>query len=486
MTQNFPAGFVWGAATSSYQIEGAAEEDGKALSIWDVFSRRPGAVWMNHTGDTACDHYHLYPQDVDLMKRLGLKAYRFSTAWARIFPDGTGQVNSAGLDFYERLTDRLLEAGIAPYATLFHWDLPYALHTRGGWLNPYSPDWFADYAGAVVKRLGDRVQHWMTFNEMQVIVRLGYGNGTHAPGERRPFQEQLRIAHHLLLAHGKGVQAIRSAAPRPVQVGVAQVGQVFLPETDAPRDIAAARAATFGIALQHPWTAAWKNDPGLLQPSPEGGLNAYEADLGRNLWGQSWFADPIFLKQYPQDGLKWFEPYLPPIAAGDMDLIAQPIDFYGMNTYRAETVRAGAEGAVEFCACPDGYPISAFYWWVMPEALYWGPRFAWERYHTPIYITENGMANTDWPALDGHVHDPQRIDYTARYLDALQRAATDGTDVRGYFHWSLLDNFEWGEGYRQRFGLVYVDFQTQRRIPKDSFEFYRRVIAANALVAPAD
>lgn len=449
--KKFPENFVWGAASAAYQVEGAWNEDGKGPSIWDVFCRKPSAIRNDESGDVACDHYHRYKEDVDLMKAIGLHAYRLSISWSRVLPRGTGMPNSKGLDFYDRLVDELLAAGITPYVTLYHWDLPYELHCRGGWLNLQSPDWFAEFAALMTDRLSDRVGYWMTFNEPQVFIPAGYVDGTHAPGEKLDWGGVLRIAHHVLLAHGKGVQALRAAAKKPVQVGFAFTGMVGLPVSESPEDVEAARQSTFRV-----------ND--------------------RNLWRFTWYTDPIFFKQYPAEGVELNHDFMPSIGTRDFDVIAQPVDFFGLNLYQGHLVRGGADRQPESVPFPVGYPLTAFPWPVTPNVLYWGPRFLWERYRCPIFITENGIANSDWIALDGEVHDPQRVDYIARHLFALQRALSEGVDVRGYFYWSLLDNLEWAEGVNQRFGLVHVDFPTQQRSLKQSAHFYRRVIEANAVV----
>ncbi|MHB9023341.1 MAG: GH1 family beta-glucosidase [Armatimonadota bacterium] len=444
----FPQGFVWGAAAASYQIEGAVDADGKGPSVWDVFCRRPDAVWRGHSGDVACDHYHHYREDIALMREIGLQAYRLSISWPRVLPEGAGATNPAGLDFYDRLIDELLGAGITPYITLFHWDYPHALYCRGGWLNRESADWFADYTRVVVEKLSDRVQHWMTFNEPQCFIGLGHLLGVNAPGVKLSFPEVLRAAHHVLLAHGKAVQTIRAAAKRPAQVGYAPVGVVKMPVTESPADIAAARQATFAITE-------------------------------RNTWNNTWWSDPVYLGRYPEDGLALFADSLPEIHTGDMATICQPLDFCAFNCYSGQTVTADASGQPQIVPEPTGNPLTAFRWNVTPTVLRWGPRFLQERYGLPIIITENGMSNIDWIALDGKVHDPQRIDFLNRYLLAYEQAAADGVDLRGYFQWSIMDNFEWPEGYKERFGLIYVDYPTQRRVLKDSAYWYREVIKTN-------
>jgi len=444
--EEFPAGFTWGAATAAYQIEGAARADGRGPSVWDAFSHRPGATFDGNTGDVACDHYHRWREDVALMRQLGLGGYRFSVSWPRVIPAGTGRVNAKGLAFYDRLVDALLAARIDPWITLFHWDFPLALYDRGGWLSPDAPKWFADYAGVVVRKLGDRVGHWITLNEPQCFVGIGHSDGGHAPGLKLDLRDCLLAVHHVLLAHGLGVRAIRAAANRKVLVGPAPISTFTAPATDAPRDVAAARRATMAIT-------------------------------GPNLWALTWWHDPIVRGRYPEDGLRAFGSSVPAHSRRDLEIMSPPLDFFGLNFYRAGVVRAGRGDAIENVPAPVGHPLTSFYWRIQPEALYWGLRFYHERYRLPMAVTENGLANPDWVALDGRVHDPQRIDYTARHLLAFRRAIRDGVRALGYFHWSLLDNFEWGEGYRQRFGLIHVDFPTGQRTPKDSFHWYRNVIA---------
>jgi len=446
---SFPEGFVWGASAASYQVEGAASEDGKGPSVWDMMCRKEGAIWNGQSGEVACDHYHRYKEDVALMKEIGLRAYRLSISWPRVIPAGAGSVNLRGLEFYDRLVDELLAAGITPYVTVFHWDYPLELYYRGGWLNPESPDWFAEYTKVVVDRLSDRVTHWMTLNEPQCFVGLGHRDGVHAPGDKLAFREILRLAHHALLAHGRAVEVIRSCSKGEARVGYAPVGVVKIPASEDPQDIEAARAATFSIT----------------EP--------------KDYWNNTWWMDPVILGRYPEDGLESFADDLPDIKADDVETMCQPLDFLGVNIYQGQKVRAGEGGRAEPVGLPTGYDITAFRWPVTPEALRWGPRFLFERYGLPIVITENGMSNVDWVSLDGRVHDPQRIDFTRRYLLQLAKAVEDGVDVRGYFHWSIMDNFEWAEGYRQRFGIIHVDYPTQKRTPKDSAYWYKEVIASN-------
>ncbi|MGN1022297.1 MAG: GH1 family beta-glucosidase [Lachnospiraceae bacterium] len=446
----FRKDFVWGAATSSYQVEGAAQEGGKGTNIWDVFCHTPGKIKDGSNADTACDGYHHVAEDVALMKELGVHAYRFSVDWARVLPEGTGTPNEEGLAFYSRLIDELLAAGITPYLTLYHWELPQALQERGGFLSPDFPDWFAGYAGLVAERFSDRVTHYFTFNEPQCTIGLGLGDGVHAPGLTLSPQETVPAAHHLLLAHGAAVQALRAAAKQPILIGFAPTSGQPYPLTESPADIEAARRSLFTI--------------------PEG---------SRWYWNVPWFSDPVILGRYPEEGLARLERFLPRGWEQDLAKICQPLDFYGQNIYNGWCVRADADGNPVTVDREPGSARTATGWPVTPKALYWGPRFLYERYQKPLYITENGVSCCDWVSLDGKVHDPGRIDFTQRYLRELRRAADDGVDVRGYFHWSLLDNFEWADGYTQRFGLIYVNYKTQQRIPKDSFYWYQQVIRTN-------
>ncbi len=448
---SFPPGFTWGSATAAYQIEGAWNRDGKGPSIWDEFTHQPGKIFDNHNGDTACEHYDRWKTDVALLRALGVKAYRLSLAWSRLLPAGTGKPNTKGLAFYDRLLDALLDAGITPWVTLYHWDLPLALQQRGGFGNRDMVEWFGDYTTLVAKKFGDRVKHWITINEPQVVTGLGLQDGVHAPGYKLPYADCLLAAHHLLMSHGRAVQALRANCRGKVQVSLANCGAVAIPHTTKPRDIAAAR-------------------------------QEYFAATAPTMWNLSWWADPIFFGRYPEDGVLAHAAALPRIHAGDMELIAQPVDFLALNCYNGFPVRAGKGGAPE--RVPGGWgagnPRGTLPWLeISDDALYWAARFQTERYKLPLVFTENGLCNMDFVHLDGAVHDPQRIDYLNRYLGGLRRAIADGVPVTGYFYWSMLDNLEWAEGYKDRFGLVHVDFKTQQRTPKDSFYWYRRVIETN-------
>jgi beta-glucosidase len=450
-TMSFPQGFIWGAATAALQIEGAFAEDGKGPSIWDMFSKQPGHIWSGHTPEVACDHYHRYREDVALMKKVGIKGYRFSISWPRVLPDGIGNINEKGLEFYDRLVDELLSAEIIPFPTLYHWDLPFALQMQGGWINRDVSDWFAEYTQVVVKKLSDRIEHWLTLNEIQNFTENGYGNGVSAPGETRSFRDVLTAGHNALLAHGKGVQVIRNLAQIPPKIGWAPVSLGAFPASNDPLDIQAARKATFSVAEKTT----------LLN---------------------TWWMDPVYLGRYPEDGLDFFGPDVPEIHDGDMKTICQPLDFFGVNIYGATKVRAGADGEPEKVPFPVGHMMTRQDGVIVPEAMYWGPKFFAERYSLPIYIYENGMSNSDWVALDGKVHDLQRIDFLNRYMLELKKAIDEGVDIRGYFHWTFMDNFEWGHGYKERFGLVHIDYETQKRTLKDSAYWYRDLIRTNGRV----
>lgn len=444
----FGENFVWGVGTAAFQIEGAQKEDGRGKSIWDVFEENSGRIYNDQNAKQACDHYHHWKEDLELLKELSVKAYRFSISWSRIFPEGTGKVNEAGIAFYDNIVNRLLELGITPYITLYHWDLPYTLYQKGGWMNPDSVNWFAEYAEFVVKHFSDRVKYYFTFNEPQCFIGLSYGLGKHAPGLHTPIEDRFLMAHHVMMAHGKAVQAMRSAATDQIQIGYAPTCGVIYPETET--DVELARKIYFSC----------------------------NPDAEQALWSVPWWSDPVIFGRYPEDGLRYYEPYLPHIGQEDLKLMAQPLDFYGQNIYNGIAVTAGDKGEPVFVKRYNGFPRTAYDWPVTPEALYWGPKFLCERYQLSFYITENGMSCHDWVSLDGKVHDPNRIDFTHRYLKCLKKACAEH-DIRGYFHWTLLDDYEWNDGYKERFGLVYVDYRTQIRTRKDSFAWYQNVIKTN-------
>ncbi len=431
----FPLNFLWGAATASYQIEGAWDEDGKGESIWDRFSHTPGKIEDKSTGDVACDHYHRYLDDVALMHHLGLKAYRFSTAWTRVLPAGRGRINPAGLDFYDHLVDALCAAEIEPFLTLYHWDLPYTLHEQGGWMDRNVAYAFADYAALMVKRLGDRVKYWATFNEPSVIMFDGYLVGEHAPGMQDP-KVAYQVGHHLMLAHGLAVQAMRGVAPR-LNYGIVLNQWMADPASDNPADIAAAKAA-------------WDRNELL-------------------------FLDVIFKGHYPPQVYEMVGDNMPEIKAGDMAIIAQKLDYLGLNYYSRNLV--SAEGTIDPV---PGSEYTEMGWEVCAPALRRLLNKINNEYNLPpIYITENGAAFKDEVSPDGKIHDEHRLDYLRQHFIQTCLAMQDGVDVRGYFVWSLLDNFEWAHGYTKRFGLIRVDYDTQERILKDSGEWYSTVIESN-------
>lgn len=441
--------FIWGAATAACQVEGAAKEEGKGPHIWDIFAAHKGKIFGGHTPEYSTDHYHRWKDDVMIMKEMGLRAYRFSISWTRILPDGTGRINQKGIDFYNHLIDELMAGGIEPYITLYHWDLPYALHLQGGWSNRKVVDWFAGYAKIIAECFSDRVTHYFTLNEPQGFVGLGYLLGMHAPGQQVAPEEGFQIAHNILLAHGAAVKALREYAKQPIQIGVASCGDVCFPDSDKKENVEAAREKMFSAA-----------------EDPRGMGNCV-----------TWFADPIYLGHYPEDGLKKYGKYLPHYTDMDMEAICQPLDFMGQNIYQENRIYLDKDGNIKKADLYEGFPTTACGWPVTPECMYWGTKFLFERYGLPVYISENGISCHDVISLDGRVHDPGRIDYMERYLAQLQRTVEDGIPVRGYFAWSLLDNYEWASGYSQRFGLIYVDYRTKERIWKDSAFWYKDKIA---------
>jgi beta-glucosidase len=455
----FPDGFLWGAATAAYQIEGAADADGKGPSIWDTFSHTPGKTYHGDTGDVACDSYHRYPEDIALLKRVGARAYRLSLSWPRIQPSGRGAAHGKGLDYYNRVIDALLEAGVQPAVTLYHWDLPQALQDAGGWANRDIADWFGEFAGIAGEAFGDRVPQWITLNEPWVVAHGGYRDGWHAPGIRDVTQA-VAANHHLLLAHGQAVAALRASSASG-DIGIALSLTVARPVTPE----AAGRAAELEARLN----------------------GAY--------------LDPIFRGRYPSllDGDAAYSPAAAGglVRDGDFGVIGAPLDFLGANFYsphyvgllrpdgeprHGETVSGPGTVSVQ----PEGLPVTAMNWLVEPTAI----RELLTRVLAPVtgalpvYVTENGSAWHDYVTPDGRVHDLERISYLRAHLAALHAAIADGVPLKGYFAWSLLDNFEWAEGYAKRFGLAFVDFETQRRVLKDSGEFYASVIAANAVLSP--
>jgi beta-glucosidase len=442
----FPPGFAWGVATASYQIEGAVKEDGRGDSIWDTFCRQPGAIRDGQTGDVAADHYHRWPHDVELMAGLGIGTYRFSLAWPRIQPAGSGPANAAGLDFYDRLTDALLAAGITPMPTLYHWDLPQPLEDAGGWMERDTAYRFADYASLAAERLADRIPLWITLNEPFVVTAFGYAFGIHAPGKALML-DALATAHYQLLAHGLATAALRAGGVR--QVAITNNYSPAWPDSDSPADIAA--------------TAA------------------YDALQNRL------FTDPVLLGRYPDlsafgqgDGSPGSS--LAVVRDGDLDVIAAPLDALGVNYYSPTRIAALPDSPLPFRMEPiSGYPVTNFGWPVIPAGLTELLTLLKGRYGDrlpPVYVTENGCSVADEPDADGVVDDQFRIGYLDGHIRAVADAIAAGVDVRGYLTWSLMDNFEWAEGYHQRFGLVYIDFVSQQRTPKASYDWFRDMIAA--------
>jgi beta-glucosidase len=440
----FPKGFIWGAACASYQCEGAWNIDGKGPSVWDDFSHTPGCVLNGETGDTACDVYHRYEEDIALTADLGIPNYRFSVSWPRIFPLGTGTANQKGLDFYDCYVDALLEKGIEPWVTLYHWDLPSALQQLGGWMNRDIVDAFAAYTDVLSRMFGARVKNYITVNEPQCFITLGYGRGEHAPGLKLSSVELLKGSHHVALAHSAAQEILRANAPVGTRVGLATTGQLCYPVVDTPEAYKQAMRRSFDMSA-----------PGW--------------DFTHSL-----FLDGIILKRFDDTLPETLKRFVDTLPAADFERMCAP-DFLGLNFYNGTPVDADGT-AVSF---PPGFPKTACRWAVTPEGLYYGVKQLYERYGLPIIITENGQSCNDRIYLDGQVHDLDRIDYLHRYLLQLKRAIDEKIPVEGYLQWSLLDNFEWALGYNERFGLVYVDYTTQQRIPKDSARWFSNVIRTN-------
>jgi beta-glucosidase len=441
----FPKGFLWGCATAAYQIEGAAKEDGRGSSVWDVFSHIPGITVNGDTGDVADDSYHLYKEDVLLLKNLGVSTYRLSMSWSRIFPNGTGQPNPKGLDYYNRVIDELLASKITPYITLFHWDLPTAL--PGGWQSRDTSKAFADYAAYVTKRISDRVHHFMTTNEFACFTDLGYRDGKFAPGLKLPAAQVNQVRHNGILAHGLAVQAIRANTPSGTEVGLAENSNVYIPVIETEENIKAAQQATRD--------------------------------------GSAPFLATLMEGRYPDNYLEREGANAPKAEPGDMQAIGSKLDFVGLNVYTADYVRADSSArgyAIE--ARQTSYPHMASPWInIDPECVYWTIRNVSDLWRpAALFITENGCSADDVVTSAGRIEDTDRVMYLRNHITHLHRAAAEGYPIKGYFLWSLLDNFEWCDGYSKRFGIHYVDFKTQKRTPKLSAEWYRDLIARNALV----
>lgn len=431
----FSKDFLWGAASAAAQVEGAYNEDGKGLSIWDCASDKK--LKRSENCHIACDHYHRYKEDVALMKQIGLKSYRFSVSWPRIMPE-KGKVNQKGIAFYCNLVKELRKAGIEPLCTLYHWDLPMWVYKEGGWKNSKTVGWFAEYVKVVVEALSEDVQYWMTFNEPQMFIGQGYITGIHAPF-KKSIPSIFKLSKNVLLAHGKAVQTIRQYAKTEPKVGMALAASAFIPKGEGNE------------AVQWAYENTFSEKPAMF--------------------GNAWWTEPMIVGKAPQMLKRTLK-------EKDLQQIAQPLDFVGLNVYQPFNYDCGwAEGEKSI----PGMPRNTIGWPIAGDTLYWTVRFFYEKYHLPILITENGMANTDFVMLDGKVHDTQRIDFMKRYLKGLKRAASEGIPVIGYQHWSIMDNYEWAEGYDPRFGLIYVDYATQERILKDSAYFYAEIIKTNGV-----
>lgn len=446
LDQSFPKDFLWGTATAAYQIEGAVNEDGRGQTNWDVFSHTPGKVANGDTGDVACDSYHRYKEDIALMRNLGIKAYRMSLAWSRIFPEGRGKPNPKGIDYYNRVIDALLEAGIQPNVTMFHWDLPQAL--PGGWQNRDTAKAFADYAGFMAGKLSDRVHRFMTVNELRCFTDLGHMVGNHAPGLKLPPAQVNQVRHHGVLAHGLGVQAIRANAKAGTEVGIADNANIYVPAIETPEHIEATKKA-------------FRDDNAMFLTAVMEGryIDSYLASAGANA---------------------------PKVQAGDMAAIGSPLDFVALNIYTPTFVKADASdprGYTPLPHLPQSPRMASPWLYVGPEAAYWGVRAVSELWKPKaIYISENGTSADDTLNASGLVDDSDRIMYLRNYLGQFRRAAAEGYPLKGYFLWSLMDNFEWADGYGKRFGIHHVDFATQKRTPKLSALWYKELIRRNALV----
>ena len=443
----FPKDFLFGAATAAFQVEG--DRAGRGDCIWDDYCSIKGNILDGSNGDVACDHVNRYKEDVALMRDLHLDAYRFSISWARIFPDDSGKPNAQGVKFYDNLINELIKNNIKPFITLFHWELPLYLQDLGGWLNPSIAEKFGQYAEFVGKTYGDRVKNFITFNEPQSFLGYGYKRGTHAPGWKLSDAQYLKALHNFFRAHGRAVEGLRKTV-KDAQIGVTMSTCANYPETDSPEDIAAAKMSNLSL------------------------------DKGDN-----WFmnivhwCDPIYFGRYPEQTYKLFGKDVPYMSEEDSKLISLPLDFHGQNCYSASCVRSDGNGGFEIVKSALGKPKNSLNWSVTPRAIWSVCKTLYERYRKPIYITENGICCNDWVCEDGQVHDAYRVDFYKKYLKNLQRAINEGVEIKGFFAWSLMDNFEWTKGYSERFGLVYVDYATQQRILKDSAKFYRDLINTN-------
>ena len=439
----FPKNFIWGVASSAYQIEGAYQEDSKALSIWDVFANNPLKIANNENGNMACDSYHLYETDLNIMQDLKIPAYRFSISWPRVIKNLNGDINEAGLAYYDKIVDGLIARNIIPYITLFHWDLPQYLQEIGGWENPKTIEAFEHYARVIAKHFDKRVTNYFTINEPQIIVGLGYKLGLHAPGLKLSDEKCLLISKNLLLAHGKATLALKATATTNIKVGIASTGKLCFPKNATTKNIAAAQKASFEVDLDNE--------------------NLY--------FSHSLFLDPIFLKHFPKE-INF------PLSEKEIKIISTPIDYLGINIYNGSEVDEDGHYLLK----KQGHAQTQLNWPITPLVMYYGLKQLSQRYQIPIVITEDGIACSDKIYLDKQVHDYQRIDFLQRYLQQLLNVIEEGYDIQGYFHWSLTDNFEWHNGYSPRFGLVYIDYANYQRIIKDSGYWYAQVIQKNQII----
>jgi len=446
-TLTFPESFIWGAATASYQIEGAYKEDGKGESIWDYFSHIPGKIYGEDTGDIACDHYHRYKEDVKNMKKIGLKAYRFSISWSRVIPEGKGKINQAGLDFYSRLVDELLKAEIEPFITLYHWDLPQALQEKRGWANRDTVGYFKDYVSLIAHKLGDRVHYWITHNEPWVVTFLGHAFGVHAPGIMN-ITIALQVSHNLLLSHGEAVEVLKNLGDEKTKVGITLNLSPIHPASEKEEDIKAAKI--------------------------------YDGNLNR------WFLDPVFKGAYPSDMLDYYEKNVPQILPGDMGIISRKIDFLGVNYYTRHIVKYDPEKKFfNFSfVTPKEAEFTDMGWEIYPRGIYEILKRVQDEYSPQaIYVTENGAAFQDKLDEKERIEDDKRISYLKEHFSFAHKAIKEGVNLKGYFVWSLMDNFEWAYGYSKRFGLIYIDYPTQKRIFKKSAFWYKKVIENNGIIS---
>ncbi len=442
---SFAKDFIWGGASAAYQIEGAYNEDGKGLNIWDVYSRLPGKTKYTETGDVSCDHYHRYKEDVKLFKELGIKYYRFSINWTRVLPDGIGKVNEAGLKFYSDLVDELIANDIEPMITLYHWDYPHELYRKGAWLNSESPEWFEEYTKVVVDALSDRVKYWLTINEPQCVLGCGYWTGTHAPFQKYATKDLITMTHNILLSHGRAVRYIRQHAKQKCKISFVSTAPVRVPKDNSKEaiEIAKTKSMTMNSKL---------------------------------FFSTNWWCDPVYLGKYPDEAYDIFGDDMIHPSKEDMELISQPLDFFTSNIYYSDSDRIENEYPTNSY---QGAPKTTMNWIITEEVMYWSTKFTYERYGLPILIGENGMANFDWVNVNGKVCDPNRIDYIVRYLRQLKQANDEGVPIIGYLYWSVMDNFEWALGYEQRFGLIYVDYRTLKRTIKESGYWYKKLIESN-------